>query len=136
MRCHKCNGETRVIDSVHTADNENYRKRKCLKCGHIFYTCEYMVYANQEFMDEWHAAHRKKMWLLNRTEAAKLKALERKKQREASINHARWEVSRDPDNICALGYAKCSECGYTTKIGREPLPHMCPECKSIMDKKE
>lgn len=133
MKCTKCGGELRVVDSVHTLENEIYRRRKCLKCEHIMYTCEFMVYPNREFMDEWHAAHRKKIWLLNRTEAAKLKALEKKKEREASIKHARWEVTRDPDNICALGYAKCSDCGYTTKIGREALLHMCPECNAIMD---
>ena len=134
MRCHKCKGESRVIDSVHTSDNENYRKRKCLECGRIFYTCEYMVYPNEEFMEEWYASHRKKQWLLNRKEAYRLKALEKKKQLEESVKHATWLVSRDPDNICALGKAKCSECGYVTKIGREALLHMCPSCNAIMDR--
>lgn len=59
MICPKCEGKVRVIDSVHTNDNEEYRKRRCLNCGHTFYTAEYMVFANEEYMEEWREAHRK-----------------------------------------------------------------------------
>lgn len=44
MTCPKCKGKTKVIDNSHNdSDNEDYRKRKCEACGHIFYTVEYEV---------------------------------------------------------------------------------------------
>lgn len=40
MTCPVCGGKTTVWDSK--ADCESvHRERKCLKCGHIFYTAEY-----------------------------------------------------------------------------------------------
>lgn len=42
MNCPKCGGEVKVLDNINnTEDNEIYRKRKCKKCGNVFYTVEF-----------------------------------------------------------------------------------------------
>jgi transcriptional regulator NrdR family protein len=44
MICPKCKEKTKVIDISHNdSDNEEYRRRKCTACEHIFYTVEYEV---------------------------------------------------------------------------------------------
>lgn len=58
MKCSKCNGKTYVKDSVLTKDNEIYRRRKCSECGHMFYTAEYPVFPNDDFMKEWNSSSR------------------------------------------------------------------------------
>lgn len=137
MKCQKCGGRLKVIDTVHTDENEIYRKRKCIDCEHTIYTAEYMIFPNAEFMDEWHAAYRKK----EQTAEQKAKALERRvnvvKRREPrrsvmDIKHARWQISTNPDGYKDLGTAKCSSCGEIVRIGRIALPRMCPGCEAIM----
>lgn len=59
MKCPKCNGKVQVVDCVNTQYNEVYRKRKCTECGHVFYTCECMVYPDEEFKEEWNLSCRK-----------------------------------------------------------------------------
>lgn len=39
MQCPLCSGDTKVLYSIFET-NEVYRRRKCLKCEHIFYTKE------------------------------------------------------------------------------------------------
>ena len=58
MNCPKCDDTVLVIDTVNLPSNEIYRKRKCSECGHIFYTAEFEVEHNQDFIDEWNANHR------------------------------------------------------------------------------
>ena len=58
MKCPKCDGKVRVIDYVHSRYNEEYRKRKCTECGHIFYTCECVVEYDASFKEEWNLSHR------------------------------------------------------------------------------
>lgn len=59
MKCPKCNNEARAIDTVHNIEeNETYRAKKCVKCGHVIYTVEYEVIQNQRFAEEWADAHR------------------------------------------------------------------------------
>lgn len=53
MNCPKCSGEVRARDTIHTAENEIYRKRKCISCGHVFYTLEFEVENNDSFQAEW-----------------------------------------------------------------------------------
>lgn len=37
MKCPKCNGPLRVLDTVQNdKENEIYRARKCIECGHTF----------------------------------------------------------------------------------------------------
>ena len=53
MRCPKCNGINRVVDTITNREtNETYRMRKCL-CGHVFYTVEFEVEVNQQFSETW-----------------------------------------------------------------------------------
>lgn len=59
MKCPKCSGKIQVTDTVHTADNEIYRKRKCLSCGRFFYTTEFEVEVTAEFLEEWYKAYRR-----------------------------------------------------------------------------
>lgn len=40
MFCPKCSAKTKVIDS-RSCEEEVFRKRKCIKCGYIFYTEEF-----------------------------------------------------------------------------------------------
>ena len=42
MKCMACGGETKVLD---TASNDDHvaRRRKCLKCGTVFFTSEDIV---------------------------------------------------------------------------------------------
>ena len=124
MKCPKCEGKAQCIDTVQTRDNETYRKRKCLDCGHVFYTCEYMVFPNEEFMNEWRSAHRQKIY-----------AGKKKKPSRGvfDIKHARWQVTTNPDDYKDLGTAKCSSCGHVITIGRIALPRICPGCEAVMD---
>ncbi|WP_418461870.1 hypothetical protein [Frisingicoccus sp.] len=43
MKCPKCNGETRIINSRLKEWNEVYRRRKCLGCGFRFSTMERII---------------------------------------------------------------------------------------------
>ena len=59
MICPNCGGKTGVTDRVdNTWDDETYRKRVCHECGHIFYTTEIEVEANDQFKDNWYKHHR------------------------------------------------------------------------------
>lgn len=50
MICPRCNGKTTVYDSArNTKENESYRKRKCLECGHKFCTIEYEVDCDENY---------------------------------------------------------------------------------------
>lgn len=124
MKCPKCEGKAQCVDTVQTRDNETYRKKICLECDHVFYTCEYMVFPNEEFMKEWRSTHRQKTY-----------PREKKKPSRGvfDIKHARWQVTKNPDDHEGLGTARCSSCGETIMVGRKSLPHICPGCKSVMD---
>lgn len=42
MKCPKCDGKTKVTDTVpNEAEHEIYRRRLCLECGHKFYSVEF-----------------------------------------------------------------------------------------------
>ena len=59
MKCPKCNGPLRVLDTVQNdRENEIYRARKCIECGHTFFTVEYEVIENQRFAEDWAEGHR------------------------------------------------------------------------------
>lgn len=53
MKCPKCGGEIKLLESINTPSNEIYRKRKCKDCKKIFYTIEFEVEDNKRFMDEY-----------------------------------------------------------------------------------
>jgi transcriptional regulator NrdR family protein len=60
MKCPKCNGKVRAVDSVHVEPrNEIYRKRKCTVCGHIFYTIEFEVDHDNALKRDWAKYYRK-----------------------------------------------------------------------------
>ena len=52
MKCSHCFGKTAVKDCVSTAE-ENYRKRLCLNCGHIFFTIEFEVENDEKLKNTW-----------------------------------------------------------------------------------
>lgn len=60
MLCEKCKGKTKVIDGCNTDQNERYRRRICLECGHIFYTVEFIVEEDDKFDYEWRRNYRRK----------------------------------------------------------------------------
>lgn len=44
MICPECGGKLTVVDVRHNAeDNEDYRKRKCMRCGKAMYSIEFPV---------------------------------------------------------------------------------------------
>ena len=54
MLCPHCNSDlVRIEESVKT-NEEIYRKRKCLRCKKIFYTIEYEIEPNSDFIRQWH----------------------------------------------------------------------------------
>lgn len=53
MKCPNCGGNVRVRDTTYTEENEIYRKRSCLNCGHVFYTMEFAIEANDKFLKDW-----------------------------------------------------------------------------------
>lgn len=63
MKCPICEGDIKVIDSVNGSDNVIYRKRRCDKCKHVFYTAEFEVTPDSQFKREWndHYRNRKEM---------------------------------------------------------------------------
>lgn len=59
MKCPECGGKTTVYDNSFNPDtNEHSRKRKCLVCGHRFYTMEFEVECNEQFKKDWEKHHR------------------------------------------------------------------------------
>nr|DAE50734.1 MAG TPA: Transcription factor S-II (TFIIS) [Bacteriophage sp.] len=58
MDCVKCGGDTKVADT-RRVDHVTYRIRKCLECGHKFYTKE--VETDRAGIDEYYAAHRQEL---------------------------------------------------------------------------
>lgn len=58
MNCPKCYGKTTVRDCVNTSE-ENYRKRACASCGHIFFTIEFEAEDNENFKKVWGRNYRK-----------------------------------------------------------------------------
>lgn len=58
MVCPKCKGKVVIVDSVNTPEEEIYRRRKCIECGHNFYTVEFEVECNAKFEEEWAAYYR------------------------------------------------------------------------------
>lgn len=59
MNCPKCGKKTFVIDLSHNlTDRETYRYRRCLDCGHSFYSIEFEVPLDSTFKKEWNKWHR------------------------------------------------------------------------------
>ena len=59
VTCPKCGGKARVVDAVMVPDdNERYRKKCCIDCSHIFYTIEFEVEADMDFLENWYTHHR------------------------------------------------------------------------------
>lgn len=63
MICPKCGGKVRIPDvrNEETA-NDVLRKRKCLECGHIFYTVETIVEFEGKFKLQWRLNDRNKTY--------------------------------------------------------------------------
>lgn len=65
MNCPKCGGKTQIPGT--RSDGEKvYRKRKCIECGHVFYTEEQLTansygykFVYNEYMRGKHAEYRK-----------------------------------------------------------------------------
>lgn len=60
MLCPKCGDKTTVFDSSFNHKiNEYYRKRRCLACGHEFFTAEFEVEPTEQFLKDWLEYHRR-----------------------------------------------------------------------------
>lgn len=60
LSCPKCGAMARVTDVVlNPVDNEKYKRRRCDKCGHISFTIEYEIDADEHFRKQWRTYHRK-----------------------------------------------------------------------------
>ena len=65
MVCPKCGGKTKVNKTIQIKDdNEVYRNRKCLACGHSFYTTEFEVDFEGIYKEIWD--NKLKEWYMNR----------------------------------------------------------------------
>ena len=53
MTCPKCNGKVTVTNTVQVGTEEIYRCRKCLVCGEVFYTAEFIVEFDENFEQNW-----------------------------------------------------------------------------------
>lgn len=53
MKCPKCGGKMRVLDLVHTDNNETYRRKRCQACEHEIHTVEFEVEVDEKFSMEW-----------------------------------------------------------------------------------
>ena len=54
MKCPKCNcDDVKVVDVIHTVENEIYRRRKCSGCGKSFFTVEFDIDVTESFKREW-----------------------------------------------------------------------------------
>ena len=59
IACPKCGAPASVKDVVmNTDDNEQYRKKECTECGHVFFTLEFEVEADDCLLENWYAHHR------------------------------------------------------------------------------
>lgn len=60
IACPECGAPANVIDTVMNTDaNEQYRKKICLECGHVFYTLEFTVEMDDDsILENWCAHHR------------------------------------------------------------------------------
>ena len=80
MECPNCKvGKLKILSSAFNPDeNEAYKKRECMGCGHVFYTVEYEVIANKQFIETFTKYYNKRYY------EQKLKHNERgKKYRES-----------------------------------------------------
>lgn len=55
MVCPKCGGRLNAMYTRHSPmpDNETYRQRNCLDCGHQFYTVEFEIEWNEKAQKIW-----------------------------------------------------------------------------------
>lgn len=60
MFCPKCGRQAGQVDHVVTDEKEVYRERYCHSCKHKFYTIEFEVENNSQFIKEWRK-HKKKL---------------------------------------------------------------------------
>lgn len=59
MKCPKCQGKVQTIYTAAANDEEIYRQKKCLTCGHTFFTIEFEVAYDEQFKKEWNKAIQK-----------------------------------------------------------------------------
>jgi len=59
MVCPKCKGKVTVTHTVNVSWNEIYRSKRCLNCGHVFFTAEFEVEPNKRFQREWNLYYKK-----------------------------------------------------------------------------
>ena len=63
VSCPECGAVVKTVDVVtNHDDNETYRKKKCTKCGHKFYTIEYTIDNDASFREQWRTHHRNKKY--------------------------------------------------------------------------
>lgn len=60
MTCPKCGGKCQTEETLDSPDNEVYRQKRCLNCGHKFFTLEFTVEYDEVFQKEWRTLVRPK----------------------------------------------------------------------------
>lgn len=60
MVCTVCGRDVRVTDTLPSDDNCIYRRRKCLECGHSFFTMEIEI----DILDRYHSQNWKRAYEL------------------------------------------------------------------------
>ena len=59
MVCTVCGGKLINTDTVRNFDdNESYRRKRCLECGHILYTIEFEAERDEHYRKLWTKYHR------------------------------------------------------------------------------
>ena len=59
MKCPKCGGRTKVIDTRYPSADETLRRRDCVVCEYIFFTIEYEINDDPRFRKCWKKCSRK-----------------------------------------------------------------------------
>ena len=113
MKCPKCGGKTRVRDNVNNEKtNERYRQRKCLECGHTFYTIEFEVDDDTQFRKDWIRNHRHGAYI----NSVKQKPRNIQKKSEVDNKHKQRDITTE--NVCLnnITYEVTKEY-FTDRIG-------------------
>lgn len=61
MKCPKCGRLAGQTDHIETEEGEVYRELYCKTCDHKFYTVEYEVERNSQFVTMWNKHKKKKV---------------------------------------------------------------------------
>lgn len=89
MICPDCGSDnTGVIDYVFNPEtNEHYRLRKCKECLYRFYSTEFIIEPNAQFMREWKTHNRYVAYNAKKSEQRRLAKEKKNKERKANVKN-------------------------------------------------